>query len=167
MSLIKWVNGMNLSGSGTSPTIIRIISLATFILTVAIDLTVAVEVGLALAFLFFATRISSLTYLEPIPEIEAGGHARIGGDIEAYRIFGSLFFGSVHRLEELIDPGRYMPKIVILSFSNLLNMDTSGLETLANVHETLNKKGCRLLISGAHDQPLSMMIRGGFEEASW
>jgi SulP family sulfate permease len=73
----------------------RVILLATFLLTVIVDLTVAVEIGLALSFFFFfATRISSLTRLEPVPEVEAQGHARIGGAIETHRFYGSLFFGS-------------------------------------------------------------------------
>ena len=97
-----------------------------------------------------------------MPEVEAQGHARIGGAIEAYRLYGSLFFGAVHRLEELTDPGQPTPKIMILSISNLLNLDTSGLEALENLLATLRKKQCRLLIAGANGQPLSMMKRGGF-----
>ncbi len=140
----------------------RAILLTTFFLTVVVDLTVAVEVGLALSFFFFVTRISSLTRLEPIPEIEAQGHAQIGGEIEAYRLCGSLFFGSVNRLEEVIEPARATPKILVLSLSSLLNVDTSGLDALENVYKTLREKHCRLLISGASGQPLSLMRRSGF-----
>ncbi len=140
----------------------RIILLTTFLLTVVVDLTVAVEVGLFLALLFFVTRMSNLTRLEPIPEIEAEGHARIGGRIEAYRLFGTLFFGAVHRLEELIDPARKTPKFMVLSLSSLINMDASGLEALENLHNTLHKRGCQLLLSGANGQPLELMNRSGF-----
>jgi SulP family sulfate permease len=143
----------------------RTILLATFVLTVVVDLSVAVEIGLALSCFFFVTRISSLTRLEPIPEIEALEHAKLGGEIEAYRLCGSLFFGSVNRLEELTDPARPVPKILVLSLTSLLNMDTSGLEALEITWETLRKKGCRLLISGANGQPLSLMRRAGFTQA--
>jgi len=140
----------------------RIILLATFLLTVMVDLTVAIEVGLGLSFLFFATRIASLTRLEPVPEVEAQGHARLGGDIEAYRLYGSLFFGTVHRLEELTNPARRTPKIMVLSITNLLNLDTSGVEGLENLLTTLRKKNCRLLIVGANGQPLSILKRSQF-----
>ena len=140
----------------------RIILLTTFLLTVVVDLTVAIEVGLGLSFLFFATRIASLTRLEPVPEVEAQGHARLGGDIEAYRLYGSLFFGTVRRLEELTDPERSTPKIMILSITNLLNLDTSGIEALENLHTALRKKSCRLLIAGANGQPLSLLKRAQF-----
>ncbi len=142
----------------------RAILLSTFILTVVIDLTVAVEIGLALSFFFFITRVSSLTRLEPFPEVEAEGHAKIGGDIEAYRLYGSLFFGSVDKLEELSDPRRPMPKILILSLTNLLNVDSSGVEALETLQKTLTRKGCRLVIVGAQAQPLSLMTRSGFME---
>jgi SulP family sulfate permease len=140
----------------------RIILLATFLLTVVIDLTVAIEVGLGLSFLFFATRIASLTRLEPVPEIEAQGHAKLGGDIEAYRLYGSLFFGTANRLEELINPKRPMPKILVLSLTNLLNIDTSGVEALENLVDYLHSKGCRLLVVGANDQVLSLLKRSRF-----
>lgn len=140
----------------------RAILLTTFALTVVVDLSLAVEAGLALACFFFITRISSLTRLEPVPEIEAQGHARLGEDIEAYRLYGSLFFGAVHKLEELTDPNRPLPKIMVLSLADLLNMDTSGLEALENVHKALSKRGCRLLIVSTQGQPLSIMTRSGF-----
>jgi SulP family sulfate permease len=129
----------------------RIILLATFVLTIVIDLTVAVEVGLGLALLFFVTRMASLTRLEPVPEVEAQGHARIGGAIEAYRLYGSLFFGAVHRLEELTDPARPTPKILILSITNLINIDTSGLEALENLLTTLRQKRCACSLPGPMD----------------
>ncbi len=139
----------------------RLILLSTFLLTVVIDLTVAVEIGLLLSCLFFITRVSSLTRLEPIPEIEATGHALLGTEIEAYRLSGSLFFGSVHRIEELIDPHRPVPKILILGLRNVLNIDTSGVEALRNVFQTLQKKGCRLLLAGMDGQPQSILRRAG------
>ena len=140
----------------------RLILLATFFLTVAVDLTVAIEVGLGLSFLFFATRVASLTRLEPVPEVEAQGHAKLGDDIEAYRLYGSLFFGTANRLEELTDPKRPTPKMLVLSLTNLLNIDTSGVEALENLVEYLHAKGGRLVLAGANGHVLSLLKRSGF-----
>ena len=140
----------------------RVILLSTFALTVVIDLTIAVEVGLLLAFIFFAKRMADLTRLEPVPEIEMKTHADIGSDIEAYRLYGTLFFGAVHKLEELIDPKREMPKILILSLTGLIKIDASGLEILENLLSSLRKHHCRLLLVGVNGQPLSLMTRTGF-----
>jgi len=143
----------------------RAILLATFVLTVTVDLTVAVEVGLGLSFFFFVTRISTLTSLEPVPEIETQGRARLGDRVEAYRLMGSLFFATVDKIEALADPGRPVPEILILSLSNLLNIDTSGVDALDHVRATLARRGCRLVIAGAQGQPLSLLRRSGFIEA--
>jgi SulP family sulfate permease len=143
----------------------KAVLMTTFILTVVVDLTVAVGTGLGLAFLFFATRVSGLTSIEPIAEIEGEGHARLGRDIEAYRVRGSLFFASVHRLEELVDPSRAIPKVMILSFADVLNIDSSGLDALENVRKTLKQKGSCLLISHVQGQPQDLMGRSKFMEA--
>lgn len=139
----------------------RIVLMATFILTVVMDLTVAVEVGLFLSCLFFITRIASLTRLEPVPEVEAQGHAKLGGDIEAYRISGSLFFGSAHLLENLAAPDK-TARVIVIGMRDLLNMDTSGLEALEMLHQSLKKRGGTLLLARVGEQPLSLMQRSGF-----
>ena len=144
------------------PTSYRIILLTTFALTVVVDLTVAVEVGLLLALISFVTRMSRLTRLEPLSIVEAEGHAEIGGDIEAYRLYGTLFFGAVHRLEDLIDPARPTPKIIVLAIGDVINMDTTGLDALQTLVKALDKKHCRLLIAGATGQPLKLMHKSGF-----
>lgn len=139
----------------------RLILMSTFILTIVLDLTVAVEVGLVLACLFFIARMSAITRLEPIPEMETAPHVTLGKDIEAYRLHGALFFGATHKLEELIEPGRAIPKVIVLDLRELLNMDASGVDTLKNVNKALQKKNCRLFISGARGQPLSLIERSG------
>jgi SulP family sulfate permease len=138
-----------------------VIMLSTFFLTVIIDLTVAVEVGLVLACIFFIRRVADLTRVEPIPEIEGMLAPHLGRSIEAYRIYGSLFFGAAMKLERLMDTSRPLPKILILDMSNLLNIDTTGLEALENLHEFLKKHGSRLMLAGLQSQPLSIVKRSG------
>jgi sulfate permease, SulP family len=140
----------------------RIILLSTFLLTVVVDLTIAVEVGLVLACLFFITRIASLTRIEPIAEIEGMGHARIGVDIEAYRIFGSLFFAAVSKLEHLTDPKRPMPKVMILDMTHVLSLDTTGLDAIETLHTLLAKRGGQLIVCGLQSQADSLFKRSGF-----
>ncbi|HEX4780462.1 MAG TPA: SulP family inorganic anion transporter, partial [Usitatibacter sp.] len=79
----------------------RSILLATLTLTVVFDLTVAVEVGLVLSSLFFIYRISSITTVTPLalpPRYAERAGLRVG----AWEIFGSIFFGSVTKLEALL-----------------------------------------------------------------
>ncbi|MCE2971511.1 MAG: STAS domain-containing protein [Burkholderiales bacterium] len=138
----------------------RTILLATFLLTVVFDLTVAVEVGLVLAVLFFIYRITQLTRVEPLALDLAG--------VEAYRLQGSLFFGSVGKLEELTDPARHRSedaaRVIVLDFTALLSLDTTGLETLDSLRRQLAERSGTLIVAGAGGQPLSLLKRSGFVE---
>ncbi|MFZ9406366.1 MAG: SulP family inorganic anion transporter [Burkholderiaceae bacterium] len=143
----------------------RLILLATFALTVVFDITVAVEVGLVLASLMFIHRISRLTRVEPIRLAADQACTPEGGRIEAWRIFGSLFFGSVDRLEPLSDPTRQAPAVLVLEMHQVINLDTSALESLQEVHAQLKRSGGRLLIAELNAQPRSLMERSGFIDA--
>jgi SulP family sulfate permease len=142
--------------------------LATFFLTVVFDLTVAVEVGLVLSSLFFIYRISQLTRVEPIPLAPDGAAPAAPAGIEAYRLYGSLFFGAVSKLEALTDPGRYTgpdaPRIVVLDLVQLISLDTTGLETLDSLRKLLARRGGTLVLAGPNEQPLSLLRRSGFIE---
>jgi len=131
----------------------RLILVSTFILTVVVDLTVAVQVGLVLACLFFIARISGLTRVEPVENAGRG--------VEAYRISGSLFFGAVSKMDGLLDPRRPVQRVIILDLAQLLNMDTTGLETLQTLHGMLQKRGAVLILAGLRDQPQGLLARSG------
>lgn len=137
----------------------RILLLATFTLTVAVDLTTAVEVALVMACLFFIYRISSLTRIEAIPSTAI--HPLPDG-VAAYSIFGALFFGAIARLENLIDPKTIPARALILEMHQMINLDTTGLDALEGVHKALQRHGAHLILCGATRQPLSLMQRAGF-----
>jgi SulP family sulfate permease len=140
----------------------RAILLSTFAITVIFDLTVAVEVGLVLSSLFFIYRISSLTKVEPIalpPEIAL---LPDGKRVGAWRLFGSIFFGSVTKLENLLDPASPPPDVVILEMHQVINFDTTGMDALEALYTGLAKRGGRLIVVNPNEQPLSLMRRSGF-----
>lgn len=141
-----------------SPTY-RITLLSTFLLTVILDLTVAVEVGLVLSSLFFIVRISSLTRIESM-DIPEAARTQVAG----YRLYGSLFFGSVHRIESLSEAATIarLPNTLILDLTALLSLDSTGIDALDTLRRALHKRGRTLLISGAGGQPLSILKRSGF-----
>ena len=145
----------------------RTILLATFFVTVLFDLTIAVELGMVLASLFFIYRMSELTRIERLPlNEESGDPAFLYPDgtmrVAAWQLFGSLFFGAVNKLEELLDPREGHPEVVILDMSRLIQLDTTGLEGLENLRGKLHKRGCSLLVCGLNSQPGSLLFRSGF-----
>jgi sulfate permease, SulP family len=82
--------------------------------------------------------------------------------VEVYRVSGSLFFAAVGKLEALLDPLRPAAAIVILDLTQMLNIDTTGLEALENVHSLLSSKGSSLVLCGLQPQALSLLERSGF-----
>ncbi len=139
----------------------RIVLVSTFLLTVIFDLTVAIEVGLVLASLFFIYRISSLTRLEPVRLPADLGQLPDGRRVRAYRLFGSLFFGTATRIEQLADPAGPPGEIVVLDLHQLISMDTTGLEALQGLLRALRRRGGRLILAEATEQPLSLIRRAG------
>lgn len=145
----------------------RIILLVTFFMTVLFDLTVAVELGMVLACIFFIYRMSDLTRIERrVLSSEQLGpqlcHADGSPRVAAWQVYGALFFGAVNKLEELLDSRSGHPEIVVLDMQRLIQLDTTGLEGLENLHEQLAKRHCSLLLCGLNSQPLSLMTRSGF-----
>jgi SulP family sulfate permease len=140
----------------------RTILLATFALTVVFGLTVAVQAGLVLSSLFFIYRISSLTRVERIGL--AAGQAVLpdGRRVEAWELFGSIFFGSVTKLETLIEPVDPPSDVVILEMGKAINLDTTGLDALESLRETLARRGARLIVADLNAQPRSLLERSGF-----
>jgi SulP family sulfate permease len=147
----------------------RVILLATFFVTVIFDLTIAVELGMVLACLFFIYRMSELTRIERLPLTEEADEPHFlypDGTmrVAAWQLFGSLFFGAVNKLEELLDPAAGHPEVVILDMARLIQLDTTGLEGLENLRDKLDKRGCTLIVSGLNDQPGSLLRRSGFTD---
>ena len=134
----------------------RILMLATFFLTVIVDLTTAVEVGLVLACVFFIYRISSLTQIAPISD------PRLLPGMRAYAIYGSLFFGAVGKLELLVEPQALPERVLILELHQLISIDSTGLDALDAVRRTVRRHNGQLILCGANRQPRAQMERSGF-----
>lgn len=132
--------------------------LTTLALTVVFDLTVAVQVGLVLSCLFFIYRMSSLTTVEPI------ALAPNGGRVEAYALFGSVFFGSVTKVQALHDPAKEAPEVLILEMHKVIYIDNTGLDALESLQASLARRGARLVLVDLNEQPRQMLARAGFLE---
>ena len=145
--------------------------LITFLLTVMADLTVAVEVGMALASLLYIYRISQTTTVAMVtPEYIEDGHAHVlqGKEVPPYvtilRIHGPFLFGTTDQLrEETADLSRYAP-VVIVRLRNMTALDSTGLHELERLNDRLQKSGRTMLICGARRQPAQLLKRADFIE---
>jgi sulfate permease, SulP family len=133
--------------------------LAVFLLTVIFDLTVAVEVGLIAACLTFIYRISSLSRYEQVNEEAQPDLTGLQGQVDAYRLYGALFFGAVKLLEEIED--KLPSHALVLDLKNVIYLDPTGADALSSLARKCRKEQVRLLICGLARQPLEMAQRDG------
>ncbi|MEN9329557.1 MAG: C4-dicarboxylic acid transporter DauA [Pseudomonadota bacterium] len=141
----------------------RVTLLAVFLLTVIVDLTVAVEVGLIAACLTFIYRISNLTRSEAVtPQTHPILQGQAPG-VKAYRLYGALFFGAVKLVEAMEDD---LPeRTLVLDLKNLIYVDSSGADALMALVRTCHKRQLRLILCGLAHQPLDLARRSGLLEA--
>jgi len=137
----------------------RITLLAVFFLTVVFDLTVAVEAGLVAACLTFIYRISSLSRSEAVSSIDHPMLTSHEQHIQAWRLYGALFFGAVKLVEDI--ETQLDKPVLVLDLKNLIYVDSSGADALMNLIHSCRKKQVYLIVCGLMHQPLDIARRSG------
>lgn len=137
----------------------RFTMLSVFFLTIILDLTVAIQVGLLLAFLTFIYRISSLSRYELASPTDFPELQQYQGKIAAFRIYGAIFFGAVKLLENI--ENELPSKVLILDLKNVIYIDVSGIDALLELEEVCEGRGIKLIVCGLAHQPYEMAERGG------
>ncbi|OZB31008.1 MAG: hypothetical protein B7X60_16495 [Polynucleobacter sp. 39-45-136] len=140
----------------------RITMLSVFLLTVVLDLTVAIQVGLLLAFVTFIYRISSLSRSESVNPQDFPALQNQEGKITALRLYGSIFFGAVKLIEKI--ETELPSKALVLDFKNVIYIDVSGMDAILELERTCKSQGVKLIICGLAHQPYEMAARAGLFE---
>ena len=154
----------------------RLLMLSTFFLTVVFDLTVAVQVGLFMACALFVRRMSGLFRAVRQPDerpstppaasapASHGMPAAAPCAIATWRLHGALFFGAAAKLDPIVNAVETGPHgmQVVLDASELLALDTTGLDALEQILKALAARGGHLSVTQLHEQPRSLIERSGF-----
>ncbi|NEU30341.1 STAS domain-containing protein [bacterium LRH843] len=133
-----------------------LILIVTFLLTVFINLTVAVEVGLVLAVILFIKQMSeSLT-------VKKESKTMASGDIKVIRVDGPLFFGAAGSFEQQVAEQirETEPRVLIVNMEGVSYMDITGDAKFAKVISDYRKSG-KILIVGLQDQPKKFLKKTG------
>jgi SulP family sulfate permease len=145
----------------------RAVLLLTFGLTVLVDLTMAIAVGVTLASLLFMMRMSETV------QIKAGGDRKQDDDdaeeidqrdalpagVEVFRIDGPVFFGIASELLDTLRRIGSTPEVIILRMRRVPLLDASGATTIADIVRQSNGAGAQIILSGVQPQPLAMLDR--------
>lgn len=145
--------------------------LTTFALTVVFDLTIAVEVGMLLAAMFFIRRIAHSTHIDPydrtaesLENLESLEGCDIPRDVMIFRVFGALLFGAADKLDGVLRGNATPPKVVILRMRTVMALDTTAVNALERLNAKIRAGGAIMLLSGTHSQPLQMIYKSGLAE---
>jgi SulP family sulfate permease len=145
-----------------------LVFLLTFSLTVLFDLTFAVEIGLLLAAAMFIHRIASTTQIITADTRETSdspanltANKPLPPGVVTFRMVGAFLFGAADKLETGLKRLRERPRVLILRMQDVLAIDATGLNALEEIEEKWRSHGTRILISGAHTQPLLALSQAG------
>jgi SulP family sulfate permease len=147
----------------------RLVLLLTFGLTVAFDLTLAIEVGIVVAAFVFMFRMAEAVEVssgirliesdEPERPEDITQRQQLPADVEAFQISGPLFFGAANRLDDLLDQFRDPPKVFILRMRLVPMIDASGVHALKSLRERCRRRGIVLVVSGLQPQPRRVLAQ--------
>ena len=146
----------------------RIVLLATFGLTVFVDLVVAVNVGVVLAALLFMRRMAESVSVQQ--EVFGGAEPRgDGGEplpavpekVLVYRIDGPFFFGAAEKLEATVERAQLHVETVVIRLGRVPFMDATGTWTLSEIIERFHRRGIRVLLVEIDEQLERALARAG------
>ncbi|MEO5367908.1 MAG: SulP family inorganic anion transporter, partial [Magnetococcus sp. WYHC-3] len=149
----------------------RLVMLLTFGLTVLVDLTVGIGVGVTLASLLFMRQMSQSVTLHSQGRnirdtFSEGGETETQRDalpegVEVFRITGPLFFGMAGTMVETLQAMGDMPKILILRMKLVSYMDVAGLNALSGLIRNCSAKGSKVILCGLQPQPSEILAKAG------
>ncbi len=146
----------------------RAVLLATFFVTVLVDLTAAIQIGVVLSAFIFMQRMASVSHVKLLTreiQAEEKGEDRapsgftIPAGVEVYEVDGPLFFGSASQLDEVDRAIGERPRVRILRFRDVPFIDSTGMHALKSFYRRCSGHKIHLIITGLHVQPLNEAVK--------
>jgi SulP family sulfate permease len=163
-NMSEWHSFLSVAKGARSDAAVLII---TFILTVLIDLTVAIEIGMVLAtFLFMhkMIRFTDVSVLSKASDSESDTlsektYGEIPKDVEVFEITGPFFFGAAYKFKDAIKLIERAPKIFIIVMGKVPIIDATGIKTIEEVHKELKKKGIKLILAEVRNEKVLQELK--------
>ncbi len=151
-----------------------VVMVVTFALTVVIDLTAAVQIGVLLAVFLFIKRMSETTTMNLVPGLAEGGadappaedglaRAKAPADCEVYEIDGPFFFGVADMLQDAEREVEKPPLAFVLRMRRVPAIDATGLNALASFAKRARRQGTALVLCEVREQPLAAIAKMGLD----
>ncbi len=153
-NLSKWDTFLAILTAGTGDAILMVI---TFLATLFIDLTVAIEIGLVFAAFQFMHRMTMVSNVRELTNSFLANHGLyieehmvkhdIPAGVAVYEITGPLFFAVAHKFKESFNQIKEKPHIVIIRMRNVPIIDSTGIRTILLVAQLLDEQNINLVIA--------------------
>jgi len=134
--------------------------LTSFILTVLVDLTVAIEIGMVLAVFLFMRKMIKFSDVSVLTkdldesrdtgDPEALENFDIPKEVEVFEITGPLFFGATYKFREAMKFIEKPPKVLIVRMRHVPIIDATGIKTIEDVYRETKQRGTRLILAEVH-----------------
>jgi SulP family sulfate permease len=150
-----------------------LVMVTTFLLTLVVDLTVGIGVGMVLAAFLFMKRMAEVTNITIVRrEFEENGPAQgdeqgaiyrrqIPAGVEVYEINGPFFFGAAEKFKQTLGEISRRPKVLVIRMRNVPAIDSTAMHALKDLIRRTRKEGTQVLLSDVHSQPLIALGRSG------
>ncbi len=143
----------------------------TFGLTVLVDLTVALEIGMVLAAFLFMQKMASISCINAITDQindvrdiedpEATGNYLVPKNTEIFEVNGPLFFGAAYKFRDALRLSQRKPKILIIRMRHVPTVDATGLHHLKEIIRDFQHKNIKIIISGIQKDVLDVLEKNG------
>lgn len=132
-----------------------VVLLTTFFLTVLVDLTIAIQVGVVLSALLFMKRMADVGEHKVVNEIDTDvleDYSTLPKGISIYEISGPLFFASAKQYAEVLKSLGLKSKVVIIRMRHVPFVDSTGLQNLKSSVKSLLASDTVVILSGVNEQ---------------
>jgi SulP family sulfate permease len=150
-----------------APTADRVVLAVTFILTVFVDLVVAVNIGVMLAIFHFLRRMAASVQTRPVSEDSlerefSGPYAlqRPQG-VMVYEIDGPMFFAAIENFERALKHTTTDPETLVIRLRHVPFMDATGLQSIEDVATDLHRRGVQVVLCEANSRVLKQIRQAG------
>lgn len=164
-NMSEWKSFLTVS-RGPRPDVV--VLLVTFFLTVMVDLTIAIQIGMVLSVFLFMRRMSQISNVNPIDtgneedeeddnDPDSTQKLDIPEGVRIFEITGPFFFGIAHKFKDTLKDINENPKVLILRMRNVPTIDATGLHNLKEIIHRLQSSGTKVILSGVQPDVFNVL----------
>ncbi len=160
-NMSEWHNFISIMKASKSDAAVL---LTTFFLTVLIDLTVAIEIGMILAAFLFMRNMMKSSSVEQLnitsnDRDEDLNKYKLPNKVDVFEINGPLFFGAAYKFKDAMKQIEEPAEILIIRMRNVPVIDATGIHILKDVCREIKVNGTKLILTEINSDQVMTELR--------